>query len=364
MEKKKRRSLLIILFVVLFIAYIIIAVRPLGTEYQITPSWRLDVTNPTVSEIEENSEVLPFKFSHSMGYFTEDGKVSAFISFPYKASISQKFYTYYNQNNTQSPCYTPNGTLSFMINVAGFPFIQDDRLYVFTPGGAGIVQVDSTGGPIWEYTGTSPITAFNSSSNGVAIGYADGAIYELNNLGHVIRSFSPGGSDYPAIHGIALSKDSSLIATVCGQHKERFVLARNQGVNAKIIFHEFIDTISPYQMLVAFYNNDKNVVYNSGSLLGFVDVRRAKSAHLSITGHAINVQEAGNCVYVLTKEDSDKVVDSSSPRYKYTVYIVERLATKIGEFSFYANEAFIKTHNDKLYIGKDSIISQMTLQKI
>lgn len=396
MEKKKKRLIITVFAAVFFVGYIILAIKPLGSEYQMTPTWTVDVASPTVTPATDEDELLYFKFNRSMGYFTPEGKVTSFISYPQKASISKSFYTYYDTSNNYAPFFDSRGGKVGVIGAVGFPFIQGDNIFVFLPGGSSFSRCNSNGSIAWTYASVNPITAFDSSLNGVAVGFASGEIVEFDTEGTIMRRFSPGGSDYPAIHGIALSTDSSLIATICGQNKQRFVLARNEGVNAKIVFHEFIDTVSPYQMLVVFYNNNKNVVYNSGNILGFVDTRRGKSAHLKVTGHAIDAQECGNCIYVLTKVankspdgsekthisptfDTNKLAlnaqdskfltvethDStvSIPDYHYTVYIVERLATLIGQFSFDANVAFIKTNGDKLYIGKDSTISCLTLEK-
>lgn len=378
MERKKRRLIIWTLGAIAFVAYVICAIKPLGTEYQITPTWKIDVASPTVTPATEGEKLLYFKFNRSMGYFTPEGKVTAFISYPQKATISRHFYTFYNTSNELVPFFDPAGKKLGTIGAVGFPFIKEDNIFVFLPGGGSFAKCNNDGTVAWRYESVNPITAFDANDSGIAAGFADGSIVEFNNNGRVLRAFSPGGSDYPAIHGIALSTDSSMIATVCGQNKQRFVLARNEGVNAKIIFHEFIDTVSPYQMLVSFYNNNNNVVYNSGDILAFVDVRRGKSAHIKIDNgeHAIDAQESGNCIYILTKakrkKPDESVVDKniansseviSTSDYRYTVYIVERLATLMGKFSFNANVAFIKTDENRLYIGKDSTVSCLTLEK-
>ena len=80
MKTKKTRSFYITLALILCAVYIIFAIKPLGFEYQLTPGWKIDVTNPTISEPEENERLLHFKLGQNIGYFTEDGKVTNFIS--------------------------------------------------------------------------------------------------------------------------------------------------------------------------------------------------------------------------------------------------------------------------------------------
>lgn len=352
MKTKKRRTFYIFLIVIICALYTIFAIKPLGTEYQLTPGWKIDVTNPTLSELSENEHVIPFKLGQSMGYFTESGKVTQFISYPYKSSITQNYYTFYSENSTSADFFLPSGKKAGTIHTAGFPMIQENRMYVFLPGGASFAQCQENGAKSWEYSGTAPITAFDSTGSGCAAGFADGSICQFAPDGTIVQRFSPGGSDIPVILGIALSSDASLVATVCGRNKQRFVLAKNEGTNTKIIFHEFLTDSDPYQKLVRFYDDDNAVVYNSGSQLGFVNCVTGKSTHLPISGQALSMQETDDCIFVLSKDGT-----------KYTVYIIEKPATLMGTFSFTAKTAFIRTDKDKLYIGKDSTISQLKLSK-
>ena len=88
MNSQKHYSGYIIFAAIFCVVYILFAIRPLGKEYQFEPEWKIDVTNPTISENSENEPLLPFKLGQSMGYFTPSGKVVNFVTFPQKSSIS------------------------------------------------------------------------------------------------------------------------------------------------------------------------------------------------------------------------------------------------------------------------------------
>ncbi len=164
--------------------------------------------------------------------------------------------------------------------------------------------------------------------------------------GNLLQRFAPGGSEIPVILGVAISSDGKYVASVCGQNKQRFVLAKKDEAQTKIIAHEFLDSKSTNQMLVKFSSDDKTVYFNSGKILGIVDVKNGKKRHLKIEGQAISIQESEKCFFVLTKNGK-----------KYTVYAVEPFATFIGRFSFEATAAFIQVYENKLYVGKNSTIS-------
>ena len=48
---------------------------------------------------------------------------------------------------------------------------------------------------------------------------------------------------------------------------------------------------------------------------------------------------------------------------EYTVYAVENFSTLIGFFSFTAEHAFILADSNRLYVGKDSTISCLSITK-
>lgn len=350
--KTKRKSFYFIAIIIFCIIYILFAIKPIETEHQFKSGWKIDVTNPTIVQRDENEEFLHFKLGKTMGYFTESGKVINFISFPYKATISEEYYTFYDKNNNLSKIYNYAGDLVTTIKQSGFPLIHENRIFIFGPGGASFSYFSESGEKKFEYEGTTPITAFASSKNACVAGFANGSICEFDLQGKLLQQFSPGGSDYPIILGLAISNDASMIACISGHNKQRFVLAKNENVNAKIIFHEFLNSSSPYQMLVKFYDQDNFVVYNSNDALGFVDIKNGKSTHIKTNGQAINIQESKRCLFILTKSKD-----------LYMVYVIEKNTTKLGEFSFKANVAFIAVENENLYIGKDATISKIMLEK-
>ena len=280
------------------------------------------------------------------------GKITQFVTFPQKASISRSYYTSYNSNNTQAKYYSPDGKLSGTINVTGFPMIDEDRIFVFLPGGASFVKCTPDGQKEWEYGGTVPITAFDSSKSGVVIGFADGNICQFNTSGNLVQRFTPGGSDYNVILGAAISSSGEYIAVVSGQNRQRFVLAKRSENQTKITAHEFLNSNEPTQKLVKFSRDDSTVYFATSDDLGIVDVKTGKIRHIKLKGHANAIQESNESVFVLTKlEDT------------YTVYVIEKFATLTGAFSFSAKNAFILTDENRLYVGKDSTISCISISK-
>ena len=352
MKIKKQLSFYITIAVILSVLYIIFSIQPIGKEFQFTPEWKIDVSNPTIKENKNNSSVNYFKLSQTAGYFTSDGEVTNFITFPYKASISDYYYTSYNSNNTSTDFFTPDGTKKGTITQSGFPMIVEDRIFVFLPGGSSFVKCKEDGSKDWEYDSTCPITAFYSAKNALVAGYADGTIVHFTNEGDIIQNFQPGGSDYPVILAAALSNDGSYIASVSGQNRQRFVLAKKEGAQTKIVFHEYFPTNTKVQQIVKFSNDDRLCFYTCKNSAGIVDIKKKKSTHIPINGSAISLKESKDCFFLLTKKQKE-----------YSVYIIEKFTSFTGCFQFQADAAFIETDEENLYIGKNSTISKIKISK-
>lgn len=352
MKHKKGAAFYVFLGIVFSIVYIILAAEPLTKEHQFIPQWKLDVNAQIQKAHASREKPLYFKLGQTMGYFTESGKLLSVETFPFKAAISERYYAPYNTYGSSIDFFTPDGEKAGTLTESGFPLFDKDRIFVFLAGGASFVECDSDGKRKWEYNGTVPITAFDSSPSGCVAGFADGTVRQFSPDGTVIQKFSPGGSDYQVILGAALSSDGSMIALVAGQNRQRFVLMKKYDAQTKIVFHEYIAQSDPRQRLVEFSKDGSTVWYNYKDTLGIVDTKSGKASHLPIRGQAISLEECGNLVFVLTKDDA-----------QYTVYAIEKFDTMNGSFSFEAQSAFIRTDGENLFVGKDSTISRMTIIK-
>lgn len=353
MKSKKTAPLIAFLIIFLTLIYIILAARPLGKEFQFTPEWKINISSPVIQENINNEATLSFKLGQSLGYFTEDGKVTLYETFPSMASISDFYYSVYNTNNENVPFYDQKGELQGNITAAGYPYFTEKNSYCFLPGGNSFAKLDYQGDTAWTYESTLPITAFASTTNYTAAGFADGKIKVFNNSdGTSEIDCAPGGSDYPVILGLDISSDGNYIASVSGHEQQRFVLSQKENNQQKIIFHYFIAESSPYRTLVHFTKDNARVLYLFEGKLGIYNLKTEKNDIISMPGRIINIEEADDLIFLLAKNKS-----------KYTVYMVDKTNTLEGKFSFEAGTAFIKTYNNNLYIGNDCYISKISLSR-
>ena len=353
MKTKKHIHIYILLAIFFIIIYTIFAAKPLGKEYHFTPEWRKNISTPTIKTVPAGTEQIYFKLGQSIGYFTEDGQITTFKTFPSKASISSEYYSLYNTENAQIPFYNKDNIEQGIFEIAGFPFFEEDRIYVFLPGGASFSKCNSQGKVVWTNENTIPITAFSSKNKYTASGYADGTIKIFeNDTGIETLGFAPGGSDYKIILGLDISSDGTYIASVSGYDKQRFVLTKNESVQPKIVFHNFLDSDLNRRTVVRFCDNDKRILYNYENYLGIYNIETQNNTSIKIDKTVIAIEETDSLIFVLGKKDKN-----------YTVYMIGKTDTLQGSFTFTADTAFIKTLNNNLYIGQDTSISKVKISK-
>lgn len=354
MNIKKRTSVGILISFIFSILYIIFCAKPLAKEFQFYPVWKISTSNPVVKNFQTiDDPLLYFHLGQSIGYFTPEGDITLFKTFPSKVSISNSYYAIYDSDSKSTPFYNSQNELAGTINTNGYPYFVNDLIYVFLPGGSSFCKCEKNGDISWTFEGTIPITAFSCNDNYTAVGFADGTIKILNNInGYVDLSYEPGGSDYSIILGLAISPDGEYIASVSGQDRQRFVLTHKEQNQQKIIFHKYLDDNSPYRTSVYFTKDSKKVFYNYENTLGIYDIDTNKSKSINIKNKIISIKEDDNFVYVLSKYKKD-----------YTISIIENANNIEGEFSFSADSAFIQTYNNNLFVGKDTSISKIEIKK-
>ncbi len=353
MKKNSVISLSIFLAILFTILYILLSAKPLAKEYQFSPVWKISASNPSIKEAANGENVIHYHLGQTIGYFTEDGNISVYQTFPSKVSISDYYYATYDTDAENTPFYNSKNKLAGTLKASGFPYFVDDLIYIFLPGGASFSKCLPNGDIQWTYEGTIPITAFAAKPGYTAIGLADGTIKVFeNNTGSNEISFEPGGSDFPVILGLDISPDGQYVASVSGHNKQRFVLSHREGNQQKIIFHRFLDEDSPYRTSVYFTKDAKRIFYNYENKLGIYDFETQENTEILLKNKIISLKENDNFVFLLSKN-----------KKLYTVSIIENTNTKEGEFSFEADSAFIQTAGDKLYIGKDNTISCISITK-
>ena len=357
MTAKRKILTCIILGLIFSIIYVLTATKKLSKEYQFIPEWRINTSNTPLSADElskiSEDELLYFKLGQDLGYFTADGKIAFSRSFPSKATISNKYFSSYSSNAKNIDFYNCKGEKAGILKAYGYPFFDKNNLFVFLPGGTSFVKFNTDGTSCWKFEGTVPITAFSSTKQFTAAGFADGTIKVFNNKdGANEIEFSPGGSDYSVILGLDISEDGQYIASISGHDKQRFVIAKKEQGKPRIIFHDFLDKETNLRTLVHFTSDFNQVIYNYKDGLGIYNFSTNSKTKIPLNSRIISMEETDTLIILLGKKDS-----------LYTVYTIEKTDSQQGSFSFKADSAFIQTHDNYLFLGRNDSISKIKITK-
>ena len=288
MPLKDRIRLLVLAILVSFILYFFISTKPLNDDLCFFPLWSSSIekevelkknTQLDTDKNEKNQKIknptqeklYPFLINNRFGYFSSNGKILFLNEIDKKVSASSTYWCQYDFASKEAEVYTPNGELVTTIKASGFPYIMEDKIYLFTPGGYGVSEYGKDGKKLWHYSHTAAITAFNASKKGSVIGYSDGKLVYVDSRGNEVFNFYPGGSAYQVIAGVALSEDGSFIACVSGIDKQRIMLIRIMDKQYKIVKHEYLHGNLYRQVFVAFDSDSSYAIFESSEGIGIVD---------------------------------------------------------------------------------------------
>lgn len=349
---KTRTKILIPAAILFCILYMVFAFRQMGTELAFTPEWTEDITR--VKQADSRDVLIPFRLGQTLGYFTPEGKVVTSIPFPSKASISDSYYATFNENNSSTKVFNTKNEIVSILKHSGFPYFDENRIFVMLPGGCSFIQCNERGDELWRYEYFAPVTAFASSSAGTVAGFADGSITSFDREGNVTQQFAPGGSNIPVVLGADISDDGSMIACVCGQDRQRFVLAQKDGDHSKIIFHEYLEKDQTRQLFVKFNRANDTVYFDADNAVGILDINTLKSSRVEVPGSVIQIEEStvDDIVFILSRKGRTN-----------TVTVIEPVSNSLGHFSFESDSSFMKVKDDALFIGMDTKISRVTVSR-
>ncbi|MGL4987449.1 MAG: hypothetical protein ACRC5H_09990 [Treponemataceae bacterium] len=358
MKLKGNLVIFIVTGVIFCILYTFLGVKSLSSELFLEPQWTISLNseeaNIDLLESTSEDEIFHFRLKNTLGYFSQNGDLLFLKNFPFRATISSSSWATYAINNDEFDIKNRFEQSIAKITVDGFPFFQDNRYYVFPPGGNAVTEYDSAGQKKWSYEGFSPLIAFNSSKQGAILGSADGKIVCLNPEGKEISSFYPGGSSHEVILGAALAENKQLAASVSGINKQRFIVFQFSENQTKIIHHQYLPNNLKEQTFVKFNKAGTTVFFNNSQGLGVFDTKTFKLSQIEIKGKILAMEEIDgtNFTCILSKKPEG-----------YTVSILEKDHNLLGSFSFAAQDAFILAGKNTLFIGRDDSISSVYLKR-
>ena len=363
----------IILPLIFLMIYIFIAAIPLGPDVYCMPLWICSLipnraqsaiatfNKETISNIQAAPEEYTGKALKSLitgnrfGYFTEEGALLRSSLITDRATASAKAWTEYTEQAVNTPLYKPNGEKITSIDDAGFVHIDEDRFYLFEPGGNAVAEYDEKGKRLWRQIHTAPITAFNSSPKGSIIGYSDGKLVYIDRAGRTKFDFYPGGSNCQVIFGAALSEQGQYAACVCGLDRQRVLLIRMDHAKHKIVYHAYLTGNIRRQVFVDFDQEDKNVIFECAEGMGFIDCEKLVSTIIPEQGAILSwgTHAYKNMTSVLTQHNN-----------RATIFLIEKPMHLRGKIVFSADNPCLIQEGKHFFLATDTHLARIDIQGI
>jgi hypothetical protein len=344
-------------------AYICAARLPLEAQLHLRPDWLLDTTVTDAGRV--SGELLPYKTGQAIGYFTSGGRIVSRFPYSFDAAISPFYCAPYTQDARDTVFYDRSGKQAGHIGGSGFPYFDEERIFLFHPGGASFSQCNGDGSTRWTHEGYAPIIAFASSPGGCAAGRADGTVRVFSPDGTHTGDVVPGKDADQIILGTALSDSGDLIATLSGVNPQRIALTSLKNGLTYEVFGEKLAASGNERALVKFNAANSVVYFCYAGGIAVHDRATDKTAHIPVRGTVLSMQEipSEKLVALLAK-------DEAAPDGKaYTVLLFKEYRQFIGSFSFAARNAFIRASDagdsgeerGALYVGADSTVSKIAV---
>lgn len=347
--------------ILFLLIYLFLAAVPIGPDFYFEPSWVRTLTDSSLQD-EEQSKPLsfpenaePFVLGDSFGFFTPEGDILFNQKTPNRIAISKLGWATYTHDAHNTTLHFTNASPDYTISEQGYLYLDEDRIYLFHPGGNRVTSYDATGKTRWSREHTAPITAFNSSVAGTVIGYADGNLTAISPDGCDLFTFSPGGSDHQIILGVSISQDGDHIACISGINKQRFIVASRMSNQYRILYHTYLEGNLRKQAYVDFENSGRFAFFETANGLGVFDSKTMESRIIPLTGKVLST---GDC------PGDDLFVVLTQTGNNYTLSAIERPDHLVASATFSGTNAFLVQRGSIVFLGIDDQLSRIDIRGI
>jgi hypothetical protein len=355
-QQKKRLQIFIIFL--LFIAYFIIASRPIPRETVLSPGWlsslESDAPVSVGGALQEQEGLFPFTLGSHFGYVNAEG--SFLVNNVKKGGIylSENLWTEYGAEPEIIEIKDKNAQTTMKIeNPGGYPILLDERVFILGSEQNALSEIDKDRNVLWNYEFGAPLTCIDAAGGLVVTGSIDGVVEILDTEGKRVFYFEPGGSRFSVILGCAVSRNGSRIGIISGVDQQRFLLLERFGNSGdyKVIYHEFLSDGFRRPVLISFTDEDSRVVFERAEGLGCYNIKSRQGFSIPLDGEIAAVDNSGDKGFFF-------LINSRSVRRKELIGIRFSQDKKLAVSKFRGDTSgviFMKAPftSDNVYLGRN-----------
>ena len=359
---KEKKKWWLLLGVLVFFAYTLIAARPIPKETILIPRWISSLESDSPVSMENFSapggngqDFLSFRLGDRFGYVGDDGVFIINQITQGYISLSQELWAEYEANPSSIRVMNPlNEHVLDIENPRGYPLFLDDRIFIVGNEHNFLTAIGPNGEELWRHDFRAPITCIDAAGGRVLAGTLDGTIELLDSRGRpVITPFEPGGSRLQAIYGCAIAGDGSRLAIISGIDDQRFLLLEQAGDIFRVIHHEFLGSGFRRPVHISFVDNDRRVVFEREGGLGIYDIASRTGINLPLEGEIEVLDNCGEYPYLF-------VITSQGPGQKRFI-AVRYPGVIIIDAPFESHTAFFARRDRRLFLGGDLSMASFEL---
>jgi hypothetical protein len=300
MAQQKKRVRILIIFL-LFIAYFIIASRPIPRETILAPGWLSSLESDAPVSIggagQTQEGLFPFTLGSYFGYVNSAGYFSINNVKTGGIYLSENTWTEYSAEPEIIEIKNINAqTVMKIESPRGYPVLLDSRVFIIGSEQNALSEIDKDGNILWTYEFGAPLTCIDAAGGLVLTGSIDGVVEILDGEGKRIFYFEPGGSRYSVILGCAISRNGSRIGIISGIDQQRFLLLERFGGGSdyKAVYHEFLGDGFRRPVLISFTDEDRRVIFERAEGLGCYNIKSRQGFIIPLDGEIAAVDNSGD----------------------------------------------------------------------
>lgn len=230
--RKKRPARVLFAALLFIVLYFLLFPYPLGRELVARPRWAVPVPpsgSPLAADPARPS--WQFQLGNKFGYVQGDGSVQYSGTALYRVALSSTAFVNYTRLGTDWILQDRSGRRLASFSGNGYPLLgpEGSRIFNVKTDLSGIIELDRTGGALWERDFPALMTSVSLQGDSLLVGLLNGSLLLINSLGSPLFEYSPGGSRIPVVLGTAVAPDRSLIAAVCGIGPQYLTVLRRRN---------------------------------------------------------------------------------------------------------------------------------------
>ena len=327
MEQQSKRVRIVIIFFI-FVAYFILAARPIPRETILAPGWLSSLNAGDLPEADGSPEsgssagralgqLLPFTLGNYFGYVDTSGQFAVNKTKTGNIYLSENMWTEYTPEPSRIEIKNiDEETIAAVENPGGYPILLDNRIFILGSEQNTLSEIGADGSILWTYEFGAPLTCIDAAAGMVLAGSIDGIVEILDSQGKRTYFFEPGGSRYSVILGCALSSGGSRVGIISGIEQQRFLLLERYGSGSeyKVVYHEFMGDGFRRPVQISFIDDDRRIVFECPGGIGCYNIKFRHVIRIPLDGEIIAIDNSGDQGFFF-------LINSRSPQKKELIGI-------------------------------------------